>query len=173
MGIDPVSLTMIGTAVSTVGSVVGMMAQMEAASYQQAVAERNARISEENAIKALERSQVDQQDWGQEARAQLGRMMADLSASGISATGGTPLLQRRGAESLSKRDAERVRREGVTQAEEYRQQSADFSAEAGMAGRRKTFALFGGVANTLGTYISGATQVNQTRNLMAKQRMIR
>lgn len=163
MGIDPLTL---GLVMSTVSAGVGAISQMQASAYQQAVAERNAVIAENNARMAVENSQQEQQDWSEGAREQFGGMIAELASGGVMVEGGSAGLLRSGSRKLIGRDAERIREEGDIKAKGFRQQGADFSAEAGQAGRRRTFDLFGGVANTFGTYLSGATQNRKTRALL-------
>lgn len=163
MGID---LLTIGKVISTVSSAVGAIGQMQASAYQQAVAERNAKIAEQNARNAIETAQREQMDWSEEARQQFGGLMASLAAGGVLVEGGTANLLRSGTRELISRDAERIRESGDIEARAFRQQGADFHAEAGMARRRRGFDLFGGVASTFSTYVSAATQNRKTRSLL-------
>lgn len=163
MGID---LLTIGKVVSTVSAGIGTISQMQASAYQQAVAERNAQIAEQNARRAVETSQREQMDWSEEARQQFGGLMASLAAGGVMVEGGSANLLRSGTRSLIERDAERIREEGDIRARGFRQQGADFQADASMARRRRGFDLFGGVASTFSTYLSHATQNRKTRSLL-------
>jgi hypothetical protein len=167
MSFGPMTLMKIAQGVSVAAGVVGTISNMQAAAYQQAVAQRNAQLMEENARRAIEQSQREQEDWGQAAREQLGRLMADLGASGVAMGAGSALRRREGAGELAQRDAMRIREEGVTTAENFRQQAADFKGEAKMARRRKSFALFEGVVGTMGSYLGHATQINRARGLIA------
>lgn len=167
MSFDPISLATIGKVVGVASSIFGTVSSMQAASYQAAVAERNQRLAEENAARAVETSQLEAQDWGESARQQLGNMVAELSASGGRVGAGTSLLQRRAAESLSRRDAGRIREQGNTRADAFSQQAADFGAEAGQAKRRQGFALISGGLGALDSFVSGATRTNRTRGLMS------
>lgn len=160
-----ISLAAVSTAVATASAAFGAISSMQAASYQQAVAQRNAQIAEENRTRAIEQSQVEQRDWGEDARMQYGALMADLAASGVGMQGGTSSLLRSGTRGLVNRDAERIREEGDNRARAFGQQGADFRAEASQAGRTRTFNMFEGVLNTASTYISGATR-NRRRNAL-------
>lgn len=170
MSFSPALFGTISQVVGIASSVIGTIAQMQAAQYQAAVAERNRRTAEENAVRELERSQLEQQDWGQEARGQIASLMAQLSAGGMRGDLGSAALQRRDAHSLARRDAERIRQEGTTRATGFAQQAADFAGEAGMARRRAGFALFEGVAGGLSTYLSHAQRNARTRHLLDRRR---
>jgi len=163
MGIDPVTLMMIGRGVALASTVVSTIGTMQASSYQAAVAARNAQLAEENAQAAIEASQQEQQDWGDEARSQLGTLVAGLSASGASLQGGTVVQRKTGAQRLLSRDAQRIREEGDTTAARYRQQGADFRAESAQAKRRGRFALFSGALEAGGTYLSNSSRISSAR----------
>ena len=159
------SLGAVSKIASTAGAVVSAISGMQAASYQQAVAARNAQIAEENRTRAIEQSQVEQQDWGESARMQFGALMADLAASGVGTHGGTSSLLRTGTRGLIERDAERIRQEGDTRARAFGQQAADSRADASQARSARTFSMFGGALNVASTYISAATR-NRRRNAL-------
>jgi hypothetical protein len=160
-----ISLATLATAASVAGSVVSTISQMQAASYQQAVAQRNQQIADENRQRAIEQSQIEQRDWGESAREQFGALMADLAASGVGTDGGSAALLRSGTRRLIGRDAERIREEGDSRARAFGQQSADFASSAQQAGRARTFNLFGGAIDATSTYISAATR-NRRRNAL-------
>lgn len=167
MGIDPVSLATIGKVVSTVSAGVGALSQMQAASYQQAVAENNARIAEENARRAVEDSQRETVDFGEEARQEIGALVAAQSASGLSLDVGSSLLRRRAGERLAKRDSDRLREAGNLRAQGFNQQAADAKAEAKLASKRRGFALLGGGLSVADSFIGGSQSVNKARSLVS------
>lgn len=168
MSIDPITLMTIGRGVAAVSGVVATVGNMQAASYQSAVAARNAQIAEENARKAIEQSQKEQQTWSEEARGQIGQLVASMSASGSRLDSGSNLLRRKGAEQLSQRDASLIREEGRVTADRFRQQSADFSSEAQTANRLKRFSLFGGVLGVGGSYISDSSRIQRARSALIR-----
>lgn len=167
MSIEPITMMKIAQGISVASSVIGMIGNMQAEAYNAAVAERNARLMEENARLEIERSQIEQQDWGDEARGQLGRLMAELGASGMVMGTGSAALRRSGSERLAQRDAERIREEGVGRADEFRQRAADYQGEAGFARRRQGFALLSGVTGALTSYLGHASQINRARGLIS------
>lgn len=184
-----VALAVVGTIASVGGAVVNAQANMQAAAYQQAVAERNAliieqnaevarrnaAIAEENARRAVEHSQIEQRDWSEGARQEFGQLMASIASSGVMVEGGTAQLLRSGTRDLIRRDAERIRLAGDEEARGFRQQAADFQAQeynllaqrdiqlldASQAKRERRFSLFGGLLDVAGTFVSGATQVRK------------
>lgn len=166
MTMAPMTMMALGTVASVGSAIVGTMAQMQALEYQAAVAARNQQIAEENARRELERSQVEQQDWSEEARGQLGQLLAALSASGVAIDAGSAALQRRGARGLAQRDASRIREEGVSRADRMYQQAADFGADARGARARAGFLPFTGALGALDSFVSGATRINRARGLI-------
>ena len=162
---EAAGLAKIGAAVSAVGTVVGTMANMQAASYQAAVAARNAEIMEMNARREIDRAQVETQDYGEKAREQIGALIASQGASGISLQSGSPLLRQRSAERLAQRDAFRLRSDTELAAERMRQGAADSRADAEMARSRRSFSLLSGIFDTGSTLIGGARQVQRIRGM--------
>lgn len=160
-------LTKIATGISAAGSVISMIGNMQAASYQAAVAQRNAQIMEENARRELDRAQVEVQDQAEAARFQIGQVIAAQGASGISLNTGSALRRRDDLTQLASRDALRTRQDAELRAENMRQGAADFRAEAGQARSRRTFSIFSGVADVGSTLIGGATQLNRLRSMRA------
>lgn len=167
MGIDPVSLAIIGTVVSGAGAIGSMVAARNEASYQQKLAQRNAVIAEQNARDTIQDSQVEQQDWSRSAREQIGMMVAEMGASGIALDSGTNLMIRKSTQDDVVRDATRIRDEGNQRANQFRQRGSDFQAEASAAGARKSNATTAGVINIGSSLISGASKVNRARGLVA------
>lgn len=166
MGIDPVSLALIGTVVAGAGAVQQMVATRNMASYEQKLAERNQLIQEDNARSAVLESQIEQQDWSRSAREQIGQMVAEMGASGLSVNSGSNLLRRVGTQEAVERDAQRIREDGNNRADQFRQRASDSGAEASLAGARKRNATTAGIINIGSTLIGGATQVNRAKGLI-------
>lgn len=166
MTIAPLALAQIGTVVSTVGAVAGVIGNMRAASYQSQVAARNAAIAEENARRELERSQVEQVDYADDARQQIGALEAAMAASGFDSFSGSSAASLLGRKTLARRDAERIRTSGVETANRFRQQSSDFQIESKQARRAGFMSLLSGAADIGSTYISGSQQVARIKGLI-------
>jgi hypothetical protein len=167
MGIDPVSLAIMSTVASAGGAVFSTIAQRNAASYEQKVAQRNAVIAEDNARRAVMESQEEQQDWSRAAREQIGQMVAEMGASGVAVDSGTNLLVRRATQEDVVRDAQRIRTEGKTRGDAFRTRGSDFQAQASAAGARKSNTTISGAFDLGSSLISGATRVNRARALKA------
>lgn len=163
MGIDPVSLAMIGTAVSTAAAGVQMVGSMQESSYQAAVAARNAKLDEQNAIKAMQASQEEGQDYGLAAGQELAAIMAERAASGTALGVGSNALNINSARRLARRDQERIRTEGINETEGFLQRAADSRSTATQARRSRTFAALGGTLNMGSSFISGAQSVSRAR----------
>lgn len=166
MSFDPFTLAGLAKVVGAAGSVVSALGNMQAANYQAAVAERNRILFEENARAEIEQSQREQADWSESARGQLGALAAEAAAGG-GTRAGSPLLQQKGAEGLARRDATRIREEGVVRADVQFQAAADAGAQAQMARSQSQFALFGGGLGALDSYIGGATRIRRMKGLIA------
>lgn len=166
MSFDPVTLMTIGRAVSAVSTVVGTIGSMNAASYQSAVAARNADIMERNATRAIEDAQREQQDYGEEARGQIGSLVASLSASGASLAGGSGSERIAGGRGLLRRDASRIREAGNLEAEGFQQAAQDARTESQMARQRSRFALFGGVLEGGSSFLSNTSRIQRARSAL-------
>jgi len=162
--------TVAGASLAAVSAIQQGQAQSAAARYQQQVAVRNQQIQEENARKVMENTQVQQQDWGDEARLQLGQLVGEIAASGVTLEGGSAGLLRRGARRLAQRDAQRIQIEGNTAARGLRQQGADFGAQANFAGMEARSARTAGSLGALSSFIGGATQWAGNQNTLLRAR---
>ena len=166
MGVDPVSLAIVGAVVGGIGDVVSTRGEMSQAAYKGAVAERNAAIAEENRVATIEASQREQMDWSESARQQMGSLLAGFSASGLAA-GGSNAQIRAGQEALILRDAERIRAEGVGEADRFAQQRADFLSEANVAKAERRNALTSGILRVVSSLVGGATAVNRAKGIVS------
>lgn len=162
--------TVAGTAISAISAVQMGQAQAATATYQQQVALRNQQIAEENAKRAMDNTQIQQQDWAEEARQQLGQMLGEISASGVTLEGGTAGLLRRGVRRLAQRDATRIQEEGTTTARNLRQQAADFGGQAAFAGMEARNARSAGSLGMFSSFISGASQLVRDRTSLLRSR---
>lgn len=157
MGIDPITmLAVAGAATSGIGA-------MRANQYQGAVAARNSAVAAENARRESVRGQEEQVDWAASAQQQLGAMLAEMTAGGLSTSGGTGLLRKSSAEALSYRDQFRGRQESGARIDADLQQSADFAVESGMRKRAGAFDLFTGALNVTSSIVGGSAATKRRR----------
>lgn len=162
MNFAPLALTKIGAAVTAASSVLSTISGMQQASFQSKVAANNAAIAERNAAQATENTQTEQLDYAEAAREQIGALIAQQGASGVSAASGSPFLQAKRAKALARRDAERIAREGATRVRGLQQQSADFSTSA----QKPRGLLLGGLLDFGTTLIGGAEAIQKVKGLV-------
>lgn len=116
--------------------------------YQAQVAKNNARIANWNAGLAEQKAQIEQQDKDRENRGALGTLIAEQGASGIAITSPSTMDTRGAAAQLARQDALRIRQAGDIESWNFKQQAADFKAQAGAD-------TLGGVANFVGGILGG------------------
>lgn len=142
-------------------ALVGGIAQYQNAQYQAAVATQNAALLEEQAQRETFAANQDIQDQDQSARAEIANMLAQMDASGINSTTGSMMLRRAGAESLAKRDRERLSQKRDIQDENTRRQAASERASAKASKRAGKLGLLSTALNVGTSWLSGATMVNE------------
>lgn len=157
MGVDPLTLSMIATGVSSIGSVMGTIGERSSLGYQARVAERNKLIEEQNAVKEMEASQMEGQDFGIAAGQQIAELISNRAASGTVFDLGSNAQIVAGQRSLAQRDQTRIRESGVASAQQRLQMASDYGAEAQSLRRRRRNTIFTGALDLGATYISGAT----------------
>jgi len=105
------------------------IAAYQSAQYQASVAEMNEKVAKENARRAIERSQVEQQEQDAQSMALLAAQEAVQSASGLTLTGKSAQRTRRSARILARKDALNVRQAGEIEKYNYLVQAENFKAE--------------------------------------------
>lgn len=151
MAIAPV----LGIALSVAGSVLGAVQAKNMADYQAELAERNAKISEENAARTITRSQVEAQDQDMMNLAFLGEQEAAQSASGLG--GRSQFLARKSGQELGRRDVLNVRQAGEIEAYNYRVEAMGQRANAEMARAEGRNAMLSGFLGATKSIIGGAS----------------
>lgn len=130
MGIDPISLALITTAASTA---VGAGTSIMQGNYQAEVANMNARIAKDNAMRAAARGQIEAQENDLTTKALLGDQLTAQAASGVSLSGRSQLLTRNTARLLGRRDSENIISAASAERSNFLSQRNQFKAEAKMA----------------------------------------
>jgi hypothetical protein len=154
-----------GALASAGGTIMGGMAQKNASDYQAQVARMNAQIAQENANRAIERSQIEQQDQDRLTQAQIGTQEALQGASGLSLSGGSQILTRKGAAELGRRDALNVRQAGEMEAYTYKTQAVNQEAGARLAKAQGSSALLGSWISAGGSLLSSASKFKKSETL--------
>lgn len=150
--------TVVGGIASAGGALIGGMAAKNAGDYQAQVARMNAQIAKDNSDRALERSQIEQQDQDTLTRAQMGTQEALQGASGLSITGGSQILTRKSAAMLGRRDALNVRQAGEIESYNYKTQAVNQEAAARLAKAQGQAALTASYFSAGGSLLSSAAK---------------
>jgi hypothetical protein len=151
------------TATAVQGARLEGQAQVSAANYQRQVSLNNATIATNNAERTRLETQVANQQQDQEAKADIGQLLAQGGASGLTLGVGSMGLRRKSAEQLASRDRAYTNYAGATKAAGFDQQSADFTASAAASEREAGFAKAGAKINIASSLISGASKIDYGR----------
>jgi len=135
-----------------IGSVISGVAAMQAAAYQKKVADMNAQIAQDNAKRAIERTQIEAQDNDAEVRAMFGAQEAGQSASGLALGGRSQVMTRKAAAVLGRRDTLNIRQAGEIEAYNYKVQAENQTAAGNLA-------MMEGKSNMLGSFLQGASSL--------------
>lgn len=138
----------LGTIVSVLGTGVGIVGAIGMANYQSKVAEMNAKIAQDNAQRAVERSRIEAMDQDIQTRGMLGAQEAAQSASGVSLNSPSFILTRKAARTLGRRDTLNVIQGG--QIEKYNYLTDAVNQQAAGRGAKAQ-----GYADALGIGLSG------------------
>lgn len=163
MGIDPVSLTLVAmagsTLLGTVGAIQGGQAAKANANYQAQVARNNAIIAERNAAEAERRGVLAERDEVAKARGFLGAQVAAQSASGLAVNEGSAVDLRQSAAILGRQSIRNVRDASMREAYGFRVQGSNQEAEASLLDTRARQAGTAGWIGGFGSLLGGAASV--------------
>lgn len=144
------------TALQAGAALIGGLATFQTAQANAAVMQMNAEINEENAIRAVRRSQVEQEAQDALTRGLLGEQLAGQAASGIAVDQGSPRLTRIAARELGRLDALNIRQAGDI--ERYNYQAAAESQRVQAGAERR-----GGAFGLLGSFLEAGSVVTNAR----------
>src|SRR5262245_64995073 len=99
-------------ALGLIGGIASGVMGFAQSNYQAQVAEMNADIAKENAQRAGERAQIEQQTQDIQASNTLGEQVAEQAASGLTVSSPSLVKSRRSARRLARLDALNVRQAG-------------------------------------------------------------
>lgn len=148
---EGLTLSTILTAAST--AVTGVL-QYSASQANASIMEMNAQISEDNAVRAIQRAQVEQEAQDQQTRAFLGEQLAVQSSSGVNIGSGSPVLTRVAARELGRMDALNIRQAGELESYNYKVDAASGRAQAQV---ERTNAAMG----LLGSFLSAGSAITK------------
>src|SRR5262245_32460828 len=135
-------------ALGLIGGIASGVMGMAQANYQGQVAEMNAEIAKDNAKRAVERSQIEQESQDLKAANALGAQVTEQGASGLSLSSGSMMRSRRSARRLARLDALNVRQAGRIEEYNYLTEAANQKAQAHAS-------RISGVGSLLGWFFSG------------------
>lgn len=153
MGLETLVLAGLGTMAA--GQVMQGMAAKQAGKDEASLAEYNARVMESQAKAKEEQTLAIQKRQAEAAARVQSSLEAELGASGVVSTAGTPLLVQ--AKQASELELENlmIGYEGQVEAERYRSQAAGERYKGKLAKRRGKNEMFGSLLGAGGTLLTG------------------
>lgn len=152
------------------GTAFSVVSGIQAANYQAKVAENNAKISEENAIRETAAANKDAQSRDINAMQTIAELQAEMDASGLNSSSGTMLLRRRSVEELATSDRENLAAKKEANLTNRKNEAASYRAEGKAAKKAGVVNAIGGVLSIPTSYLSGATMVNDFNKLQVRGR---
>jgi len=137
-------------------ALIGGFATFQASAANAAVMQMNADINEENAVRAVRRSQVEQEAQDAMTRGMIGEQLAGQAASGVSVGSGSPKYTRVAARELGRLDALNIRQAGDL--ERYNYQAAA-SSQRTQAGAERSAGAFG----LLGSFLEAGSVITNAK----------
>lgn len=148
--------------IGVIGSVISGLAQYQSLQYQAAIAEMNQKIALDNAARAIERSQIEQQTQDDISAAFLGEQLAAQSASGLSLGSSSFFKTRKAGARLGRLDAANIRQAGQLEAHAYRTDAFNFAAQAAGAKASATNSILGMFVDVATNFVGGSKSSPKT-----------
>lgn len=158
------AFSVIGSLVGAAGTIFSGISAMQQANYQAKVAAMNQQIANDNAKRAIEVGQINQQGQDTQTAAMLGEQEAVQGASGLSLTGKSQILTRKAARELGRLDALNVRQAAEIESYNYKTQAMNFGAQAAaakMQGQGALLSSFFGAGSSLMSSLGKVKSANK------------
>jgi hypothetical protein len=166
MGFDPVSLGLIGAAVSAGGSVMGGLSQASASHYQAEVARNNAQTEAQNASHASAATADAAEQQSLKGANRQAAVKGALAANGVDVNSGSAVNVEASDREQAKLDTLNTESNGQQQVYGYRVQSGNFNAQSGLDQQQADQAPVGAAFGALGSLASNASAIGfKTKNL--------
>lgn len=159
MGIDPVSLGLIGAATSAGGAIMGGEATSQAASYQAQVARNNATIAQQNATYSEEAGQQQAQVESLKGAAQAGQLKASQAANNVDVNSGSAIDVQQSQREQSQLDTETTENNALLKAYGYRTEATSDTAQAQLDQTEAAEAPIGAAIGATGGLLSSASSI--------------
>lgn len=160
---DPVTLAIIGTAVSAIGTGVTAVQAYSQQKYQQKLAEQNAKLEDAAALDAIQRGKQEQQQYSRKLSAEMGAQRASMAANGIDVNFGSAAAFRGDTAMLGQEDAQNLRENNIREVQGFERQAGNYRAKASAAGQAATGALVSGAFGVANTLLGGAQQYKKLK----------
>lgn len=151
-----------GTLLAAAGSIYSGYSAMQQANTQAKFDQYNAAIADQNATRAIEVAQINQQTSDNEAAALIGEQLAAQSASGLTLNSRSAILARKGQAELNRKDALNIRQAGELQRFNYESEAASLRAQAKASRASGRSAFIASLFNAGGTLIGSAKPTAKT-----------
>lgn len=138
-------------AVAAVGELAGGTLGMLQENYQAQVAEMNARIAKQNAIRAQQQGTIDMQLKDMDTAQLLGEQLTQQAASGVSVSGESQIRTRNAARWYGAVDRQQIKENAALEKHNYLVDATNYRAEAKNARISGASAMIGGVTAAAGT----------------------
>ena len=165
MGFDPVSLGLMGAAISAGGTVMSGVAQSNAANYQAQVASNNAITAQQNAVHAEQAGAVATEAQSKKGAAQQAAVKGALAANGVDVNSGSAVDVQQSAREQSKLDTLTTENNAQLQAYGYRTQSTSYQEQASLDKMTANAAIPGAVVGATGGLLSNASSIGTKANM--------
>lgn len=156
---DPVTLTIAATAVTAGSQIMGGIASANQANYAAQIADRNAKISAQQANDATENTKLEAQRRYRQIADTKGRQQAALAANGVDINFGTSVDLQRDTAMLGAEDIGQIYKAGNEQAIGFDREAWNSRAEASAQRSKASNAKLLGFAEAFGTVLGGANQI--------------
>jgi len=167
------TLAIISAVIGIAGTVASVSAANKETAYRRQVAENNAKLSDYNAQESRIAGGKVAQDRDRAAKAVIGQMLADQSASGLSIGVGSFDLQVKSADKQATRDRTRIVDAAAKDAAGYTKQAEQFRSKSGYLQSAQTFDNLAGAVQIGSSIIGGANKYMNFRRKAALQQDIK
>jgi hypothetical protein len=152
------AITAVSAAVGAYSAISSANSQAAAAAYQAQVAQNNAQIAAMNANDAIKTGNTQLQAQQERSAQQMGMVRAAIGASGVEMDSGSALREQQGLAEVNQLNEATIVSNAARSAWNYRNQGADFTAQAGLDQLKGQQAQAAGIVGGFSSLLSGAGQ---------------
>lgn len=161
---DPITLTVVGTAVATAGAGYTALQQNATARYQANIADQNAKLSAEAASQEAQNTRDASLQQYRKIAALKGQQRVAMAGSGLDVNFGNAADLTADTDMLGREDVNRIYRQGAENVRGYDIEGANYRGKAAASRQAATGALIGGAFNMASTALGGATQYSKMKS---------